>query len=369
MAASKRITISGYYGFSNAGDEAVLASVVGGLRRYAGDDVEITVLSATPSETADAYGVTAVPRMNMARVREAVHGCDLFISGGGSLIQDATSFKSLVYYLLVITTARRAGRRVMIMGQGIGPLRRLSSREFTRMALDGVPLITVRDRESADLLAEIGVRRPRIEVTADPTFALDPCDPEEARRLLSESGIGPGEDAVAVALREWPESPGLGEAAVAALGGLSARIPARLVLVPMQRPEDFRLAERIREPLGDRVALLPDGCDPRRILGVIAACRMVIAMRLHALIFAASVGVPAVGIAYDPKVESFISASGQESVSLAETESGALTDRVLDAWDRRDELCGRLSERVPVMRELAERNFSLAVECIDGGGR
>ncbi len=334
-----------------------------------GDGVEITVLSATPAETADAYGVTAVPRMDMGRVREAIHGCDLLISGGGSLIQDATSFKSLVYYLLVITTARRAGRQVMILGQGIGPLRRLSSREFTRMALDGVPLITVRDLESADLLAEIGVRRSRIEVTADPTLVLEPCDPEQARKLLSESGVGPSDAVVAVALREWPESPGLEEAAAAALSRLSARIPARLLLVPMQRPEDFRLAERVRESVGDKVAVLRQGCDPRLILGVIAECRMVIAMRLHALIFAASAGVPAVGIAYDPKVESFLSASGQESVSLAEMESGVLTDRVLEAWDRRDELCRRLSARVPAMRELAERNLSLAVECIDRRGR
>src|SRR5512133_2658331 len=95
----------------------------------------------------------------------------------------------------------------MILGQGIGPLRRMASRELTRRALDGVPLITVRDAGSAELLAQIGVKHPRIEVTADPTFALKACPEEETRRLLTEAGIPSDGAVVAVALREWPETP------------------------------------------------------------------------------------------------------------------------------------------------------------------
>lgn len=364
MATHKRIVISGYYGFSNTGDEAVLASIVSGLRRHVGGDVDIVVLSARPDETAKTHNVCAVPRMDLARVREAVSGCDLFISGGGSLLQDATSFKSLAYYLLTITIARRAGRRVMIMGQGIGPLRRMASRQLTRRALNGVPLIAVRDSGSADLLARIGVRRPRIEVTADPTFAIEPCAPGEARRLLAEAGIGPDEDVVAVALRDWPETSGIGAAAADALADLSDRLPARLLLVPMQAPHDVNTASRIRQVLGDRVAVLPAECSPKQVIGVVSASRMVVAMRLHALIFAASAGVPAVGIAYDPKVESFIAAAGQVGITLREVASGMLSNRVTQAWERRHDLSLRLAERVPEMRDLAERNFSLAAEML-----
>jgi len=360
LASPKRIVISGYYGFSNTGDEAVLASIVSGLRRHIGDDIDITVLSAAPDETARMYGVSAIPRMDMRRIREVVRNCDLLISGGGSLLQDATSFKSLAYYLLVITTARRVRRRVMIMGQGIGPLRRLSSRELTRRVVDGVPLITVRDAESAHLLAKIGIRRSEIEVTADPTFALRPCPPEEIHALLAGVGIHPDEDVVAVALREWPETPGIETASVDALADLADRLPAKLLLIPMQAPDDVRMASRIAQSLGGRVAALPDGCSPAQMMGVVAACRMVVAMRLHALIFAASAGVPALGISYDPKVESFLLAAGQDCISLDEAASGLLADRVTASWDRRSELSARLAERIPRMRELAERNFTLA---------
>ncbi len=361
MTVSKRIVISGYYGFSNTGDEAVLASIVGGLRRHE-ESAGITVLSARPDETAETYGVSAVPRMDFGRVAEAIRGCDLFVSGGGSLLQDATSFRSLAYYLLTIGIARRAGRKVMIMGQGIGPLRRTVSRMLTRRAVDGVPLITVRDPESADLLAEIGVRRSRIEVTADPALTLEPCPQEEALGLLEEAGIEIGQDVIAVALRDWPETPGIDEAEADALAALSDRLPARLLLVPMHKPNDTQLASRIRQKLGDRASVLPARCSPRQVMGVMSASSMVVAMRLHALIFAASAGVPALGVVYDPKVGSFLAAAGQDGITLREVASGMLADRVMTAWDHRHDLSLRLAERVPAMRDRAERNFRLAIE-------
>jgi polysaccharide pyruvyl transferase CsaB len=366
LTAPKRILIAGYYGFSNTGDEAVLASIVSGLRRQAGDDLDIVVLSARPEETARTYGVRSVGRMEFRRVRESIRGCDLFISGGGSLLQDATSFKSLAYYLFLIEMAERAGRKVMVLGQGIGPLRRTMSRMLTRRALDRVSLITVRDDESAALLAQIGVKRPRIEVTSDPTFALRPCPPEEAQRLLAEAGIGPDEDVAAVSLREWPEAPVMEIAAVSALADLANRLPARLLMIPMQMPGDAEMARRIRRSIGDRIAVLPDGCSPEQVMGAISACRMVVAMRLHALIFAASAGVPALGISYDPKVTSFLAAAGQDGISLGEVTSGLLADRVIESWNRRDDLAVRLGERVPKMRELAEQNFRLAADLLHG---
>ncbi len=366
MTAPKRILIAGYYGFSNTGDEAVLASIVSGLRRQAGDDLDIAVLSARPEETARTHGVRSVGRMDLRRVRESIRGCDLFISGGGSLLQDATSFKSLVYYLALIEMAERAGREVMVLGQGIGPLRRGISRILTRRALDRVSLITVRDDESADLLAQIGVRRPRIEVTADPTFTLRPCPVEEAHRLLAEAGVVPDEDIVAVSLREWPESPEIESAAIDALADLANRLPARLLLIPMQMPGDVEMARRIRRAIGERIAVLPDGCSPEQVMGAVSVCGMVVAMRLHALIFAASAGIPALGISYDPKVTSFIAAVGQDGISLREVTSGLLVDRVIESWNRRSDLAVRLTERVPKLRELAERNFRLAAELLAG---
>ena len=356
------IVISGYYGFSNTGDEAVLSAIVSGLKSQAGDDIEITVLSASPKETASLHKVGALPRTSISDVAGALRNCDLLISGGGSLIQDATSFRSLAYYLWIIALAKLYKRKVMILGQGIGPLRRSISRRLARRVLNRVDLITVRDAQSAELLGELGVRKPPVHVTADPTFLLAPASPEESLRLLSSAGIGAEEDVVAISLRRWPESPETEDTTVKALATLAKELPAKLLLVAMHTPEDDLLARRVHETVGSpQIAVQPGPWTAGELLGVLGRCRFVVAMRLHALIFAASVGTPSLGIKYDPKVGNFLTATGQEGITLEETASGLLAERAMGAWNARDMLASRLSESVPTMREAAADNIRLAL--------
>ena len=361
MTQSKRILISGYYGFSNAGDEAVLSAMIANLQSQA--DTVVTVLSASPEETVRTHQVKALPRNSIFAVAKAIKNCDLLISGGGSLIQDATSLRSLIYYLSVIALAKFYRRKVMILGQGIGPLRRSISRRLARKTLNRADMITVRDAQSAELLRELGVRTPPIHVTADPTFLLEPVPADETVRLLSEAGIGENEDVIAVAVRSWPETPRIESATAEALAKLAEDLPAKLLLVAMQTPDDDLLARQIREAVPE-VVLQPRPWTARELLGVLGRCRLVVGMRLHALIFAAAAGVPSLGIEYDPKVEHFLAATGQEGITLEKAASGFLAERVTRAWDARDELASRLPERVPAMRQAAAENFRLAAELI-----
>lgn len=362
MALLKRILLSGYYGFSNAGDEAVLAAIIAGLKSQFGDTVEISVLSSNCEYTEKLHCVTAVPR-GFGGIRAAVRSCDLLISGGGSLIQDATSLRSLAYYLEVIREAKSCGCKVMILGQGIGPLRRGISRHLCRWVLNGVDLITVRDADSANLLNEIRVTKPPVHVTADPTFALNPCPEEETFDLLASVGIGAGEDFVAVSLRNWPESPAVEGIAIDALKQLVDRIPAKVLLIAMHIPEDMQLAERVHGAV--RHTLIQSSpWSPRQIRGVLGKSNLVVGMRLHSLILAASAGVPCVGLSYDPKVESFLATVHQDNIRLNEMTRDVLIDRVLNAWKDREALESRLSDAVPQLTESASENFRLAAELL-----
>ena len=96
-----RVVLSGYFGFDNVGDEAILFSIIRALRKLE-PSVDITVLSNNPAETAATYGVETVNRWNIGEVRAALKSADGLISGGGSLMQDATSWKSIPYYSAVI---------------------------------------------------------------------------------------------------------------------------------------------------------------------------------------------------------------------------------------------------------------------------
>jgi len=104
-----RLLLSGYYGFGNFGDEAILRVFVDQWReRRPGDS--IVVLSADPRETASTYGVRSVERMDAHVVGQAIRDADLVVSGGGGLLQSSTSLRSLLYYTGIIREAKRAGR-------------------------------------------------------------------------------------------------------------------------------------------------------------------------------------------------------------------------------------------------------------------
>lgn len=117
-----RVVISGYYGFANAGDEAMLAAIVGSLKDII-PDVSITVITGNCRMTRENHNVQAVHRLNFFAIAAAIRRCDILISGGGSLLQDVTSARSLYYYLWIMKIALFFKKPVMLYAQGIGPVR------------------------------------------------------------------------------------------------------------------------------------------------------------------------------------------------------------------------------------------------------
>ena len=165
------ILISGYYGFNNIGDESILRTVIDNLREKL-PDVEITVLSQSPARTAEKYAVKAAQRMNLWDIFRSVWRCDMLLSGGGSLLQDATSSRSILYYLFILRLAQLLGKRTFIYSQGIGPINAPRNRRLTASVLRRADGIVVRDSKSRDLLLELGVPDLLIHVTADPVIRV-----------------------------------------------------------------------------------------------------------------------------------------------------------------------------------------------------
>lgn len=351
-----RIAISGYYGFGNAGDEAVLAGMLTALRRATGNAAhDFTVLSGNPSATAREHGVRAVPRAAMAQVKETIRNADLLISGGGSLLQDVTSFRSLVYYLWVIRLAHRLRRPVAIYAQGIGPLRRPLSRWAVRRSLAGAAAITVRDEGSAATLHAIGLRRTEVRVTADPAFAL-PVPSEDAGAHERTQGADGSAPLVGIAPRPWPGYEAERIAAETARG--LRRKGCRAALIAMQDPRDERLcrdAAAIAE--GSAVHF---GCDGQ-YANALAACSRVdvlIGMRLHALIMGAIGGTALVGVSYDPKVGALMDGLGLSHavIELRDATPERLVGAALEALEGREHQRSRLSQVVNALRSEAFAN-------------
>jgi polysaccharide pyruvyl transferase CsaB len=355
---TKRVVISGYYGFGNTGDEAVLAGILTAFQQLA-IDAEVTVLSANPQYTLSQHcGVKSINRYHIINLMRAIRRCDLLISGGGSLLQDATSVRSLQYYLFVLRLARLFGRKSMIYAQGVGPLLRESSKKAVAKELNAVSAITVRDEDSKSLLESMGVRVP-VKLVADPSFLVPP-DLEAADEVLAKHGLT-GKEFIAVSVRPWNGHSRWLTEVRQGLRRAAEEIGVQLVAVPMQESEDLELCSDL-----DADVVLHGIPGVRAVKGVIARSSLVIGMRLHSLIFAASEGVPFVPISYDPKVSSFaamvlpracVERDGRElfleGFDVESLTAQKLAEAVILVWNRRAELANELLEKIPSLRELA----------------
>lgn len=307
---SKKILLSGYYGFDNVGDEAVLFSIVRDLRAVMGDEAEITVLSNNPETTSARYDVRAVDRWNKKTLLTEIKACDLFISGGGSLLQDVTSKNGVLYYLGLIALAEHYHKPVLIYAQGIGPLKSSRNRLLTAKLLNKAAAITVRDKESSDELQAMGVNK-AITVTADPVLGLGRFGADGAlgKEILSHYGWREDKKSLAIALRPWGGSQNF----VAETAKACARMYQdgwQLLFLPMQQEQDGKIsaeaAEMVREITNDTPIVLEEQLTPAEMVSVFQNVDLVIGMRLHALIIGAALKKPIVGLSYDPKVAAFM---------------------------------------------------------------
>jgi polysaccharide pyruvyl transferase CsaB len=353
-----RFLLSGYYGYGNLGDEALLQVIVEQLRaRWPACAVD--VLSADPAGTAKTFGVEATPRMDLGRVRAAVDRADIVLSGGGGLLQNVTSLKSLIYYTGVIRSAVRAGKPTMIFAQSIGPLD-FWGRHVVRAFCRGVAAATVRDERSRALLASLLPEVP-IERSADPVFLFEPGG--EPLDLAAEGLAGDGGPLVVVAVRKWQGAESTAKALAGVVDRLAGNYGARVAFLPMGGQSDAEVAATIIRRCASTPVLLPD-YPLAQAAQVIGRASLVIGMRLHALIIAARLGVPFLALPYDPKVSALLEdlsyplgplfVPGQPLPSADE-----LARRLDDAWSRRAALAAHLVSVRPQIVQLAERNFDV----------
>lgn len=357
-----KVVISGYYGFHNSGDEAMLHAMLLALRDTV-PGLEATVLSKDPGFTAREFGVRSISRDNPPQVLKALREADMLISGGGGLLQDVTGPRSIIYYLGVVTMARLLGKPVFFYAQGIGPVNTAMGRTLVRLVANRVNTITVRDSDSKDELAALGVTRPPVHVTADPVLGLEPSliDDQKGRQILSTLGVDGGPVA-GISVRPWKGLDGFKKVVAKAADDLAAT-GWQVLLVPMHCPGDIETCREVAALMRGKAVLLENEAEYMDLLAVAANLDLAIGMRLHFLIFSAIFGVPVVGIPYDPKVNRFLQSvglpPGLSAENLGYTE---LSSRIKQVLDNRERISAGLKEKMVSLRREALRNASMVGE-------
>jgi len=383
LTDTRTILFVGYYGFGNVGDEAILSAILGRFRARRAY-LRLLVASGNPQKTIATHAVEAIAWNDMAALHAAVQSADLVLLGGGGLFHDywgvdpdtflTNRHWGVAYYAGPALLASLYRKPLMLYAVGVGPLYSGHGRKYTRLAAQAAQAITVRDQSSKALLEELGISGERIRVTADPGFLFVPETSASLEQAVPE-GFALRRPVLGVAARHWgvgvhPDF--LEREIAAALDVFVKQTGGTVVLVPFQdisgeRENDRATAGRILEHMrlpGSAVVAAEGGTD--QICGWLRACDLVLGMRLHALIFAATAGVPAVALSYDPKVDEVAGRLGFKlSSDVKDLEAPALAAQLLEALGHRDEFRESMGPVIAELRRQAEDDASTALGLLD----
>ncbi|MGG3284529.1 polysaccharide pyruvyl transferase CsaB [Paenibacillus solani] len=410
VSTSKTIVISGYYGFKNSGDEAVLKSILTALEqegKEAGVVINPVVLSNDPEWTSAAYEVKSVHRMKLGEVRAAIKASDGLISGGGSLLQDATSPKTIPYYLGVLKIAQWLGKPTFIYAQGVGPVNRKLFHPMIRSIFRKCSYISVRDIQSGELLQSMGISKEAIHVVPDPVMGLPLAEAEAAHSPVSAlDEVNPAQidhnpaseleetdvasvssieedrsfeepplqstrpnhtkagvdslPVIGISVRYWhPDRKEL-KAVTEGLKTLAEQRAVHLRFLPFHQPDDLEASQYIANALGDisrngsKISFYLEEKQPQDMLHEVSRCDLILGMRLHSLIYAANQCVPLLGISYDPKIDHFLKRLESRPVGTSELlDAEVLKRQLLDLLDEAEAWKAEHGEQIAVLKREA----------------
>lgn len=282
MKAVRGCLICGYYGFRNLGDDLILRVILDRLHRSE-PSLKVTVLSADPSATARDFGIHAVWRYDFIHIISLMTAGRMLILGGGGLIQDQTSFRSLFYYLFMAGLALLLKKKVFFYAVGIETLHRPLSRHLVKLILNRKNVVlTVRDQKSCQILDELGIKREKITVTADPVFSLEASSPKIPRSITS----GP----LKVLIITRTGGPKGAE-------DIFGEIEKFLKISGVQSIKKMSF-----QPYDEDLKALLGGSEENGLRSHLGSPDLIISARYHGLVMALMLGVPFVGIGDENKI-------------------------------------------------------------------
>ena len=283
VGEKRNLVIAGYYGYGNLGDEAIRVALRAALNEREG--LQPVWLVSQPQDTNE------VNRAHPLAIFAGLRRSAALILGGGGLLQNKTSTRSLLYYLSLILLARSLRRPVFLLGQGIGPINGRFAQAMTRFALSKARYIGCRDRGSLDFVQSLGLDG---KLDGD-LFVLTPPWEEPLEEQHK------GELRIALSLK------GVGKVTrfVALLKGINVRRNVSFAFLSFFPAEDRSLAESIVRQLDSPCRIvLPISVEEAS--AELARADILISSRLHPLEFALRTGTPMLAITEDPKVERFV---------------------------------------------------------------
>lgn len=348
----KKILLAGYYGFGNLGDEAILEMAINQILEIT-DKKNITVLSGNKDATNKKYNVNAIDRYNVFSIINKLMNSDALVFGGGSLLQDITSKRSIYYYLFLIRLAKMMNNKVIMLSQGIGPIVNENSMKAVQCTLGYVDFITVRDKHSKEFLESIGMDTNKIFLSTDPVINL-----RAGENYVSKNS---SKKKVCFSLRNWKN---------ADVSQKISQVAEKLIenniecyFIPFYYNEDLELIDEVEKNIGNKAVYYKEKLTTNEAFDIIKDMDVLVGVRLHSLIFAAAANVPFAAVSYDHKVDHFANSVNMKvACSIDNIDVNLLYNEIIDKINNEDEEKRKLSESVASIRELTKINYKILKE-------
>lgn len=341
-----KITLCGYYGRGNFGDEAILSVLLDKISKVM---------------PRGSYIICILKSKNPAQIITALSDCDVFIFGGGSLLQNATSSSSLFYYLAMIGLANQLCKCKIMLANGIGPIESTvfvsKNKIFRALArvIDSFDFISARDLNSQKILKNILPHR-KIYHLPDPVFAIANEAKNNQRSIKLDADYG--SFYVYIPCRNGLLAAGIDIALLARnLAYIEKAHAARVRIVILNENEDLLTAQTISKMMGGVEIVIPKA--PSELTKALTAAKFVISQRYHGALFAAFCNLPVIAVSSDPKMHSLCNELLLDEAVSPEilTCERNLCEKIDSALDHCLNLGAQINE--DILKKSAQTNSSL----------
>ena len=349
--------LSGYYGYGNIGDETLMHTIINKLKSKK-PDIRIIVLTHKRDSFLDENNIDSISRLNLLKIRSAMKKTRLYINGGGSLLQDSTSTKSLIYYLLLLKTANKLGLKTYLYANGMGPITKEKNIERVKEVLKSVDYMSIRDNTSYDFIKDLGIEGKNISLTTDEIFGIDISKSD--KKLIDDNYM-------VISLRDWHKKD---KSIYEKLTQLIKQVHQEYNLKPvfiLSKQNDVKITKIIHDKLDIDSAQIHYGHSLEETIQLISQAKLVISIRLHPLIFGLCSDVPVYGISYDPKIVGVLQSANYpyyySDMSKFDIESSMKQiSQLLE-----EGISPEIKKEIQKKKDISEENSDIAIKILNGG--
>ncbi|HEU4323198.1 MAG TPA: polysaccharide pyruvyl transferase family protein [Roseiflexaceae bacterium] len=335
----RRLVFVGNYGNRNIGDDAILHIL---SERYAASHPAYRQHVFVRHHPDDVLRISAAEPVALrpASVWWTLRHTQLVVIGGGGLF-GAHMGPVARYIPLFALLCSLLGKTVIYESVGIYSNTPRLQQVLLFLSMLMAQRVSVRDTTSWRMvrpLRRLGLVP--VELVNDPALDVQPISEEAARRLLAAEGVRIPQDLsrlIVLSVKQLIRNPTETERLLGTLTATCEWLTEQgytLLFVPFcadpAKPweQDVVFAEQLATLLGPDapVQCLYRHCTPSEAAGIIRLGRLMIGMRFHAMVFAHTLGVPLLPIAYEDKRTDFIRQHGYPSLPIAELSPKQLID-------------------------------------------